>query len=335
MKAPFRVGTATVEAGTTGSGDIEEGQDLFGRRHHIPVTIVNGAYDGPRLWIVGGIHGDEFEGAISAYKLLSLLDPQVLRGAVVINTALYVAALNAGRRFDPLDLYGQDMNKIYPGKPNGFGAERIAWAHWSAMKDNCDLLITVHSGGGHSFFAPTVSCPDTPASVELAAAMGPDFQAMMKMAVGTGTPEKQLASSGKPACLVEVGGKCRTLTDDFHRMGDILCNAYVNVLRHYGMIPGDPKYADRWHIGHQVSVLAGCDGVWVGNPGVPFVTTMEKGFEFGRIYDLYGNVQEVLTAPQDGMVFGLRSEPIVHVGEWVVFYLAIDEERDDLVQTKP
>jgi predicted deacylase len=40
------------------------------------------------------------------------------------------------------------MNRIYPGKPEGYPTERVAHAHWVAMRDNCDLQIAIHSGVG-------------------------------------------------------------------------------------------------------------------------------------------------------------------------------------------
>ena len=64
-----------------------------------------------------------------------------------------VPAFEAGKRGDPLDSFTYDMNRLYPGRPDGYPTERAAWAHWIAMRDACDLQIAIHSGGEHSYLA--------------------------------------------------------------------------------------------------------------------------------------------------------------------------------------
>ena len=103
--------------------------------------------------------------------------------------------------------------------------------------------------------AETIVAPETPACLELAAAMGPAWPVIMKSGTGGGNPYSQLAAHGKGAINAELGGRCRTLTRDFHAVADRLVEGYLNVLRHYKMIEGSPRYADTWSIGHQETVL--------------------------------------------------------------------------------
>ncbi len=49
----------------------------------------------------------------------------------------------------------------------------------------CDLPITVHSGGDHSYPCPTLFAPETPACLEPAAAMGPDRPLITKAFLGS------------------------------------------------------------------------------------------------------------------------------------------------------
>jgi predicted deacylase len=49
------------------------------------------------------------------------------------------------------------------------------------------------------------------------------------------------------------------------------------------------------------------------------------------VYDLYGTVTAEVVAPEEGVVFGLRSRPSVLEGEWCCFFGIIDEVRDDLI----
>lgn len=331
MRESFDIGNATIQAGTSGRAAIEWGSTADGSSREIPVLVCHGAKDGPRLWINGATHGDEPEGAFSIFKLFESLDPEEMSGTVVGIGAMNVPAFEAGKRGDPLDSFTYDMNRMYPGRADGYPTERAAWAHWVAMKDSCDLQIAIHSGGEHSYLAHMIFAADNPQSLELAAAMGAPWDLVFRSGVGGANPASKMAELGKAGVTVELGGNCRTLTSDFHAVAEDLAEGYRNVMRHYGMIPGDATYAPEWRMGHQEALLAPASGMWVGDADVEFETSMPGGTPLGRIYDLYGDVKAEVSAPEEGLVFGLRSRPSVLEGEWCCFYGIIDEVRDDLI----
>ncbi len=325
------IGSAEAAPGTMARGAIAVGADVAGAARAIPVLVCRGASDGPILWINGATHGDEPEGALSIFKLFATLDPGEVRGTVVGVPAMNVPAFEAGKRGDPLDTFSYDMNRIYPGRAGGYPTERAAWAHWQAMKDACDLQIAVHSGGEHSYLAHMIFAADNPPSFELAAAMGPQWDLVFRSGVGGANPSSKVAELGKAGITIELGGNCRTLTSDFHAVAVDLADSYRNVMWHYGMLDGDARYAPRWRMGHQQALLAPASGMWVGDRHVPFETPIPAGTPLGRVFDLYGDVRAEVVAPQEGVVFGLRSRPAVLEGEWCCFFGIIDEVRDDLL----
>ena len=331
MPEAFTVGSVSVEPGEIAKGAIPTGRSADGRTREIPVLVCNGAEEGPRLWINGATHGDEPEGALSIFKMFESLDPVSLKGVVVGIPAMNVPAFEAGKRGDPLDLFSYDMNRIYPGKVDGYPTERAAWAHWEAMKDRCDLQIAIHSGGEHSYLAHMIFAADNRPSIELAAAMGPVWDLVFRSSVGGNNPASKIAEFGKAGITVELGGNCRTLTEDFHEVAGDLVEGYRNVMRHYGMIEGDASYATEWRMGHQEALLAPASGMWVGSPEILFESPLSAQALLGRVYDLYGEVQGEVRAPEDGVVFGLRSRPAVLEGEWCCFFGIIDEVRNDLI----
>ena len=325
------IGNAEAPPGTMAKGAIPVGSDVAAVAREIPILLCRGASDGPILWINGATHGDEPEGALSIFKLFATLDPAGVRGTVVGVPAMNVPAFEAGKRGDPLDTFSYDMNRIYPGRADGYPTERAAWAHWEAMKDACDLQIAVHSGGEHSYLAHMIFASDNPVSFELAAAMGPQWDLVFRSGVGGANPSSKIAERGKAGITIELGGNCRTLTSDFHAVAEDLADSYRNVLRHYGMIEGEARHAPEWRMGHQQALLAPASGMWVGEPDVPFETPIPEGTPLGRVFDLYGDVRGEVVAPREGVVFGLRSRPAVIEGEWCCFYGIIDEVRDDLL----
>ena len=331
MSERLTIGDITVEPGEAKRGMIPVGNDMAGNSGGIPVIVYHGIEDGPTLWLNGATHGDEPEGPFSIFLALKELDPMQMRGTVVAVPAMNVASFTAGKRGDPLDSFTYDMNRIYPGSATGYPTERQAFAHWQAMKDNCDLQINIHSGGEHSYLAHMIFASDNAPSMELGAAMGPQWPLVFGSPTGGGNPSSQIGALNKGGITVELGGNCRTLTNDFHVVANDLASSYLNVLRHYGMIDGKALYAPQWHQGHQIALLAPATGMFVGNRDLPFETIIPEGTLLGELYNLYGDVIAEVLAPCEGLVFGLRSRPSVLEGEWCCFFGVVERTVDDLI----
>ena len=331
MPEPITIGTAIAKPGEVARGGIPIMGDMYGRPREIPVIVNHGVEEGPILWLNGATHGDEPEGPFSIFKALAQIDAKELRGTVVAVPVMNVNAFIAGARGDPLDSFAYDMNRLYPGKPDGYPTDRVAWSHWLAMKDNCDLQINIHSGGEHSYLAHMIFVSDNPPSLELAAAMGAGWSLVFRSGTGGNNPSSQMGALGKGGVTVELGGNCRTLTSDFHAIADDLAAGYLNVMRHYGMISGEAQYESAWRMGYQIPLLAPATGMYVGASDLPFETEVPAGTLIGQIHDLYGDVIGEVCAPQDGLIFGMRARPSVIEGHWCCFFGVVEETVTNLI----
>jgi predicted deacylase len=323
--ARFAVGTANADAGTRSDGVIPVSRRPGGEALSIPVIVLNGKHDGPVLWIDGAIHGDEPEGPLAIHKLVAEVDVTRLRGTIVAVPVLNVAAFEAQQRGNPFDGFTYDMNRIYPGREDGYPSERVAWAHFKEMDEKADLLIAIHSGGAHSYLAQAQFYNATDEGLELAKAMGPGWDLILKPLGSKGSPPAAMAEKNKGAITVELGGLCATMPTDFHRNGDVLKTSFLNVLRHYDMIDGEAHYAPRWHLGAQRTVLANTGGFFVPEPEVQYRTPTAAGTRIARVVDLYGTVLQEIVAPCDGQIFGMRTLPCVYQGDWACFFGEIHE----------
>ena len=92
------VGTATAGPGGSATGRIEVTTMAGGAALDIPVIVINGAGDGPCLWVDGVIHGDEPEGTLMCHLLRREVDPATLSGSLVLVPVMNTAAFQAGRR---------------------------------------------------------------------------------------------------------------------------------------------------------------------------------------------------------------------------------------------
>ena len=112
------------------------------------VSIRNGP--GPTLLVLGGTHGDEVDGPVVAMKLARELQPADIRGNVIIVPALNYGAVEACQRGAPSD--GRDLNRCFPGKPDGSFAEVVAHYVDSVLLPRSQVVIDLHSGGRDTRF---------------------------------------------------------------------------------------------------------------------------------------------------------------------------------------
>lgn len=120
----------------------------------IPVPILsirNG--DGPKVVIMAGNHGDEYEGQIALAKLAATLAPADVRGQVIILAAANTPAVLAGTRTSPVD--GGNLNRSFPGDPAGSPTAVIAHYLESVIFEGINYLLDLHSGGTSLVYLPT------------------------------------------------------------------------------------------------------------------------------------------------------------------------------------
>ena len=105
-------------------------------------THINlGVLPGPAVLILGGVHGDEPAGSLAAEKICNLA---VKRGTLLVIPRVNTLALDQGVRTLP---HIGDINRAYPGTPDGSPAEQIAYAVTSLLEQyNVTLLIDLHEG---------------------------------------------------------------------------------------------------------------------------------------------------------------------------------------------
>lgn len=107
------------------------------------VRVKNGT--GPRLFLIGGNHGDEYEGELMLARLARRLQPELLRGAVTILPLANFPAVMAARRCSPLD--GGNLNRSFPGDPAGVPTSRLGWFLEKDLFPKHDVVFDIHSGG--------------------------------------------------------------------------------------------------------------------------------------------------------------------------------------------
>ncbi len=121
---------------------------------YIPIPIVvlqNGA--GPTALFVSGTHGDEYEGQVALCNLARTLKPEMIQGRVILLPAANLPAAVAGLRTSPID--DGNLNRVFPGDPEGSVTEQIAYFIEHELVSRADLLVDLHSGGSSLNYVPS------------------------------------------------------------------------------------------------------------------------------------------------------------------------------------
>ena len=116
------------------------------------VSVKNG--DGPRVLLMAGNHGDEYEGQIALCRLARNVDIDALTGQLIILPMANYPAARADLRTFPID--GGNLNRLSPGDADGSVTVMIAHLIESVLMRNVDLMIDLHSGGSSVLYLPSI-----------------------------------------------------------------------------------------------------------------------------------------------------------------------------------
>lgn len=116
-------------------------------RDVVPVVVL-AASPRPVVAVTANIHGDEVTGVAAIHALDEQLrgssGPTLARGTVVLYPSLNPRGLVSQQRVQPID--GVDLNRVFPGDPNGVGASRLAGQLWADLVGRKpDALVDLHA----------------------------------------------------------------------------------------------------------------------------------------------------------------------------------------------
>lgn len=266
----------------------------------IPLTVINGAGDGPVLLVTAGIHGGEYPGIAAAMELGGELEPQQLNGCLIMLHPVNIQGFWARREFIvPED--GKNLNRVFPGSPLGTLAEKTAYLISSNLFPLADFYVDLHSGDIHESLHPYVYYPGQPTEEVTAKARSVakvlNVEYMVR-SLATGGAYNYAASTGLPSILIERGGAGLCLHEDIEEYKSDL----RNILRSLKLLdePVKPRRYIPRDVENIIYLEAMETGCWLHH--IHSGDFVEEGQVLGRITDLFGETLTTYYAEQTGVV---------------------------------
>jgi predicted deacylase len=278
----------------------------------VPFVEVTGSADGPTLTVIAGVHGCEYASMDGVRRWLRTLEGRALRGRVRAVPVLNVTAFAARTPFVvPED--GKNLNRSFPGDPDGTLAERLAYAAFTRLITGSDAYVDAHCGDLAESLQPFALYEAGPAedrARELAAAYGLPY--VIRQPAGPdrtvpGTSSASAAAAGIPAITAEAGG-CGLVEEQAVAMHVAGLDGVLAVLGMAGR-PAEPAPRPAY-LGRFLWPRCAAGGWWA--PAVKAGQRVSAGQVIGTVSSLDGGcVRETVTAPADGVVIFVTSSPAV------------------------
>ena len=253
------------------------------------------------MLITAGVHAGEYVGIQAAIELAQKLKIEKVTGTVIIIKVLNRPAFEARKGSMGL-IDGKNLNREFPGNPDGTEMERLAWAVSQELQPVADYYIDLHSGDDYEKLTPYVyyagAAAEEVVSFSRQMAEQVDVPYMVKSNVASGGSYNYAASQGIPSILIERGGmgdwtyeEVRSTRRDVR---NILCHLGIyqglkDFRTYYPLDVADIRYQD-----------AEENGLWY--PFKKVGDMIQEGDILGEVRDYEGNVKEVSVAEFDGVL---------------------------------
>jgi len=313
-RVPFEFGDASIAAGSRQTVDLP----VSVLSDHTPITlsaqVIHGKRPGKTVFVTAGVHGDEVIGVEIVRRLLGQPALNSLRGTLIVVPIVNTYGFLIHSRYLP---DRRDLNRCFPGSASGSLAARLAHLLMDQIVSRCDFGIDLHSAAANRTNLPQVRIsPKNPETLRLARVFGAPVILTSKLRDGS----LRLAAkdAGVDVLLYEAGEGLRF--DEFSVRAGV--SGILRVLHDLDMIPSKGVSRAR-----RRPLL--CDtSTWLRSPQGGLLRTFKsegdvvnRGDVLAMVSDPFGTVQTEVIAPNEGIIVGRATLPVVNEGD-ALFHLA-------------
>jgi len=303
--------------------EVRSSESFAGVSVETPVFVTRGRLPGPTLCLIAGIHGDELNGVEIVRRIVEQLDPEILAGAIVAVPIANPHGYSRSSRYLP---DRRDLNRYFPGRPNGSSASRIAFVLFEDVIRPCSYLIDFHTGSFHRTNLPHIRANlDDPKTAVFGNAFGADLIVHSRGRLGT--LRRAAADAGIPSVIYEAGEPMRLREEEIVQGVAATRRAMssLRMLQPYAE-PAPPRQVVRRT--HWVRVDRG--GLMLAI--VQIGDLVKRGELLGTVIDPLSSARGEIRAPYAGTIIGQALDQVVMPG-FAAFHLALTPQESQRVPT--
>lgn len=279
------------------------------------VEVVRGKADGPVLFLCGAIHGDELNGTEIIRRILQYDGLSELRGTLIAVPIVNNYGFNTKSRYMP---DRRDLNRCFPGSADGSLGARVADIFIREIVDRSTHGIDLHTGAINRTNLPQIrACLTDNPTIET---MANDFgtPVILNDPLREGTLREYCHLHNIPVLVYEGGEALR-----FHVRSIVSgYEGVLRVMRGLDMI----DIIDMPEPSHPIRLAAGSN--WVRCPQSGILVTekrlgdaVKQNDLLGVMTDAFGKTRTEMRAPEEGIIIGVTTTPLLNQGD-AVYHIA-------------
>ncbi|WP_303868667.1 M14 family metallopeptidase [Acetobacterium wieringae] len=311
----LKIGSIVAKRGEKSSGYVS----IPGTNIEIPITLIAGESAGKTVLITSGVHNSEYTGIETAIQLAQEFLPVHVAGNIIIIHPLNISGFE-NRTMSVVAEDGKNLNRIFPGDPNGTEGDKISNFIATVLEGQTDFLIDLHAGDGYETLTPYVyyvgAAEMNVVKESKAMAEKVNVPFMVQSFISTGGLYNYAGTCGIPSILIERGGEARWTEPEI----ELYKEDVKNVLRHLSVLEGKVKINN--HRPVEVTNVcyenASATGCWY--PCKQVGDRIKIGEVLGVIKDYFGNTLQTCRAKSNGIIlYQVSSLCIIRNGSMITY----------------
>ncbi|MFW5965637.1 MAG: succinylglutamate desuccinylase/aspartoacylase family protein [Halodesulfurarchaeum sp.] len=305
----FTYSGGRVEPGRTETLRYSISETYLGDPIRLPVSIVNGAEPGPTVFMSAATHGDELNGIEVVREVALEWDHSSLQGTLLLLPILNVPGFLAQQRYLPI--YDRDLNRSFPGSPEGTSAKRMAHTIFRNFIEPADVGIDFHtSTRGRTNMLHVRGDMENDEVARLAHAFGSPV--IIDSTGAEGTLRRAATEQGISTITIEMGEAHR-----FQRsLIDHALEGVASVFGEFDLWPDEPVRWPGWK-----RVIRSGEKTWLRADSGGLVemhvdrgAVVSAGDTIATISNPFKTERTTVEAPFTGLLVGVLENPLVYPG---------------------
>lgn len=319
---PLRLLGAEVPPATSTRLAWSPSQHFEGVYSSTAVLVVNGAHPGPTLCLTAAVHGDELNGIETVRRVMYNLDKDKLHGAVIGVPIVNLQGFHRGSRYLT---DRRDLNRHFPGHPDGSSASRIAYSFFNEVIEHCNAVVDLHTGSFYRTNLPQLRADLTnPKVVKLTKGFGSTV--VLHSDGAEGTLRRAAVEAGIPTVTLEAGAPMvldeRSVSHSVKGIRTLLNQLdMVSKFRLWG----DPEpvyYNSTWQ-------RATTGGIIFSE--VELGEFVRRGDLLGTVTNPITNVRKEIRSEHNGRILGMALNQVVQPG-FAAYHIGIQAPQEQISQ---